>query len=285
WMAEARLVPDARRRGWIGAGAGTRLTAGYAPDARVVVVAGYAFGIEDTHPRSPARRLRGYADLGGDRDHDGFPDAIDLCPDEPEDGKPPNPDDGCPALPDRDGDGIPDISDKCPDEPEDFDGIQDADGCPEDDADKDGIPDAADKCPTLPGVPSANPARYGCPRFLDMPDGGSVITVLREIEFDTGKATIKARSFPILDEVVNFLEVTPDVTLAIEGHTDDRGPADLNERLSDDRARSVMHYLVGHGVDAKRLSARGFGPHRPIAPNDTPAGRQKNRRVEFHIGR
>jgi outer membrane protein OmpA-like peptidoglycan-associated protein len=283
WMAEGRMAIDQKRRAWWGLGGGTRLSAGYAPDFRVVAVIGYWFPIADTNPPSPGKRFR-TEDHGADRDHDKIPDDIDLCPDEPEDGKPPNPDDGCPALPDRDGDGIPDNVDKCPDQPEDFDGIQDADGCPEDDADKDGIPDAQDACPKEPGDPDPDPKKNGCPKFIRRISGSTEIQILKVIEFATGRATILNKSFPILDEVVRLLKVNPEIkTLGIEGHTDNRGSDKLNEKLSDDRAHSVMKYLSDHGIDAGRLTAQGFGPKRPIADNNTNEGRQRNRRVEFHI--
>jgi outer membrane protein OmpA-like peptidoglycan-associated protein len=83
---------------------------------------------------------------------------------------------------------------------------------------------------------------------------------------------------------VRLLNVNPEIKhLAIEGHTDNRGSDELNEKLSNDRAHSVMKYLIDKGIDAGRLSAAGFGPKRPIADNNTADGRQKNRRVEFHI--
>ncbi len=286
WMLDTRFALDQKKRGWIGAGGGTRLTPGYAPDFRVVFVAGYSFGIADTDPPSPGKRFKQdrYADHGADTDKDGIPDDIDLCPNEPEDHKPPNPDDGCPALPDRDGDGIPDVDDKCPDQPEDFDGIDDTDGCPEDDADKDGIADAQDACPKEPGPPDADAKKNGCPQFIRRVTGSTEIQILKTIEFQTGRATILSKSFPILDEVVRLLKVNPDITkLAIEGHTDNRGSDELNEKLSNDRAHSVMKYIVEHGIAADRLTAAGFGPKRPIADNNTNDGRQRNRRVEFHI--
>jgi OmpA-OmpF porin, OOP family len=280
WMAEGRFYLDQKKRGWLGAGGGSRLSAGYAPDFRLVAVIGYSFPIADTDPPSPGKRFK-FADHGADRDHDKIPDDIDLCP---EDGKPPNPDDGCPALPDRDGDGIPDNVDKCPDQPEDFDGIQDADGCPEDDADKDGIPDAQDACPKEPGDADPDPKKNGCPKFIRRISGSTEIQILKVIEFATGKATILPKSFPILDEVVRLLKVNLDIKmLGIEGHTDNRGSDKLNEKLSDDRAHSVMKYLTEKGIDGGRLSAQGFGPKRPIADNNTNDGRQRNRRVEFHI--
>ncbi len=286
WMLEGRLATDEKKQGYVGVGGGTRLTAGYAPDFRAVLLAGYSFSIADTDPRSPGKRFKAdrYASHGGDADKDGIPDDIDLCPMDPEDHKPPNTDDGCPALPDRDGDGIPDISDKCPDQPEDFDKIDDQDGCPEDDADKDGVADAKDACPKEPGEASPEPAKNGCPQFIRRISGSSEIQILKQVQFQTGSAKILSNSYPILDEVVRLLKVNPDIKhLDIEGHTDNRGSDEINEKLSKDRARSCLEYLVAHGIDAGRLASDGFGPKRPIADNESPAGRQKNRRVEFHI--
>jgi outer membrane protein OmpA-like peptidoglycan-associated protein len=286
WMVEGRLATDTKKQGYVGLGGGTRLTGGYAPDFRIVAMAGYWFQIADTDPPSPSKRFKNrFNDHGADTDKDGIPDDIDLCPSDPEDGKPPNTDDGCPALPDRDGDGIPDVSDKCPDVPEDFDKIDDLDGCPEDDADKDGIADATDACPKEPGEANPEPAKNGCPQFIRRISGTSEIQILKQVQFATGRATILANSFPILDEVVRLLKVNPDITsLAIEGHTDNKGSDELNDKLSKDRARSCLEYLVNKGgIEAKRLTSDGFGPTRPIADNGTADGRQKNRRVEFHI--
>ena len=287
WMAEGRLWTDEAKQGYIGLGGGTRLTAGYAPDFRGVFVAGYSFGITDTDPNAPGKRWKAqrFNDHGADTDKDGLPDDVDLCPSEPEDGKPPNPDDGCPALPDRDGDGIPDTSDKCPDQPEDLDKIDDLDGCPEDDADKDNIPDGQDACPKESGEPSPEPPKNGCPQFIRRISGSSEIQILKQVQFATGSARILQNSFGILDEVVRLLKVNPEIKhLSIEGHTDNRGSDALNEKLSSDRANSVMQYLIDKGgIAAGRLSAQGFGPKRPIADNNVPDGRQKNRRVEFHI--
>jgi OmpA-OmpF porin, OOP family len=284
WLAEGRYHFDKEKQAFVGLAGGTRFFPAYSPDFRVIASVGYWFGISDSNPRAPGKRFKNYADHGGDRDKDGIPDDIDLCPDEPEDKKPPNPDDGCPALPDRDGDGIPDITDKCPDQPEDFDHIEDADGCPEDDADKDGIPDAQDACPKEPGEKDPDPAKNGCPKFIRRISGSSEIQILKPVQFATGRATILPNSYPILDEVVRLLKVNPEIThLDIEGHTDNRGSDELNEKLSNDRANSVMKYLVDHGIEQKRLAAQGFGPKRPIADNNTTEGRAKNRRTEFHI--
>ncbi|MFO0762551.1 MAG: OmpA family protein [Byssovorax sp.] len=286
WMGEGRFAFGEKKRGWFLFGGGSRLSAGYAPDFRVLVAAGYSFGIADTNPTSPGKRfqIERFAEHGADTDRDGLPDDIDLCPTEPEDHKPPNPDDGCPSPPDRDGDGIPDNVDKCPDQPEDFDGVQDDDGCPEDDADKDGVPDATDACPKEPGEASPEAEKNGCPQFIRRVTASNEIQILKQVQFATGKSTILSNSFPILDEVVRLLKVNPDINhLDIEGHTDNRGSDDLNEKLSNDRAHAVMNYLVDHGINADRLGFAGYGPKRPIADNATAEGRQKNRRVEFHI--
>ena len=97
-----------------------------------------------------------------DKDGDGIPDAIDACPNEPEDKDGFQDDDGCPD-PDNDGDGIPDVDDQCPNEPEDKDGFQDTDGCPELDNDGDGIPDTVDKCPNDPEDKDGFEDEDGCP--------------------------------------------------------------------------------------------------------------------------
>jgi OmpA-OmpF porin, OOP family len=252
WMVEGRLYVDDDRRGFVGAGAGTRMTPGYAPDFRVLAVAGYSFTIHDTLPIAPPRQY--------DWEDEGEP------------------------LADRDGDGIPDISDKCPDQAEDFDGILDHDGCPEEDADKDGIPDAEDACPREPGEASEDPKKNGCPQFIRRITGSSDIEILKQVQFAFGSAVILPESYPILDEVYRLLEANPEITLlSIEGHTDSVGSDEINDRLSADRARSCLQYLVQKGIAPERLQSEGFGERRPIADNDTAEGRARNRRVEFHI--
>jgi outer membrane protein OmpA-like peptidoglycan-associated protein len=289
WLAEGRMALDQTRQLWLGGGLGTRLDTGYgAPDLRVLVMVGYYAPIEDSEATAPARRMQMIRDRlareNADSDHDGIPDDVDLCPSEPEDHLDPDPSDGCPKAPDRDNDGIPDSADKCPDTPEDKDGIQDMDGCPEVDFDNDGVPDVTDACPREPGSPSPDPKLNGCPQFIKRVRGSSEIQILKQIQFDTGKATIKANSFPICDEIVKLLKANPDIKrMSIEGHTDNRGALEMNNKLSQDRADSVMKYLASHGIAEDRLEAHGYGPSRPIESNDTEAGRQKNRRCEFHI--
>jgi OmpA-OmpF porin, OOP family len=95
---------------------------------------------------------------------------------------------------------------------------------------------------------------------------------------------ILPESFPMLQEITNLLKANKDIKrMRIEGHTDNRGPADVNKKLSGARATSVMNWLVQHGIDAPRLEAQGFGMEKPIEDNATDDGRAKNRRVEFKI--
>jgi OmpA-OmpF porin, OOP family len=272
---------------WVGAGAGSSILRGYgAPDLRVVGLIGTYVPILDSDAKSPERkaemRAKWRSEHMSDRDNDGIPDDIDACPDQPEDHQGSDPNDGCPMPPDRDGDGIPDQYDKCPDQAEDKDGIDDGDGCPEDDADSDGVPDAVDACPKMPGKPNKDPKKNGCPMFIE--GDGTVVRVLQQVHFAFGTANILPDSFPVLQEVADYLKANQAIKkMSIEGHTDNKGAPDLNKRLSQDRANSVMRWLTQHGIEQNRLEAHGYGMEKPIEDNDTDAGRAKNRRVEFKI--
>jgi tetratricopeptide (TPR) repeat protein len=107
--------------------------------------------------------------------------------------------------------------------------------------------------------------------------------VLDNIYFETGKAVLRPESFDALDQVYRFLENNPSVKLEISGHTDNTGSLRINQRLSRERARAVVDYLTGRGISPDMLVYEGYADTQPIAPNDTPAGREKNRRVEFKV--
>ena len=185
------------------------------------------------------------------------------------------------ALPDVDGDGIADVDDICPNEP----GVRSADpkrfGCPLD-TDGDGIPDAADACPEERGEANADPKITGCPASVRVE--GTQIVILQEVNFATGSDVIAPESYPLLEQVASVMSQHPEIArVAIDGHTDNVGAERANVTLSQRRAVAVVRWLVDHGVDARRLEARGFGPRRPVASNDKPEGRAENRRVEFQI--
>ena len=215
----------------------------------------------------------------GDRDGDGILDDSDKCPDDPEDLDGFEDADGCPDL-DNDQDGILDADDQCPNDPEDIDGFEDEDGCPDPDNDGDGVLDVDDKCPLQAG-PASN---QGCPETGKVRVTQLKIEILEKVFFDTGKATIRSQSHALLDEVASVLELYKQITkVRVEGHTDDRGKAAFNQKLSEDRAASVVKYLTDKGVDPGRLVSQGFGLTQPIADNSKAAGRDQNRRVEFVI--
>lgn len=110
------------------------------------------------------------------------------------------------------------------------------------------------------------------------------IEIRETIQFETGKATIKRRSHVILDEVVKVMQTRTGISkVRIEGHTDAVGDAEKNRTLSQERAESVLEYLVKKGITRNRLEAKGYGPDKPVSSNNTDEGRSKNRRVEFTI--
>jgi OmpA-OmpF porin, OOP family len=236
---------------------------------------------EDECPDDP-EDFDGYQDVDGcpedqDTDGDGIPDSRDLCPLEPEDMDGYQDTDGCPE-PDNDLDGIPDEVDRCPNEPEDFDGWQDEDGCPDPNNDGDALPDATDKCPNEPGPKDEE----GCPRvYEDVEVTTTHIRIRQTVHFEFNKAKIRPVSYPILSTVAQALKDHPEIRVEIQGHTDSRGAAAYNQRLSEQRADAVRVYLIEKGIEAARLVSRGYGEEQPIESNRTASGRAANRRVEF----
>jgi OOP family OmpA-OmpF porin len=168
-----------------------------------------------------------------------------------------------PAPMDSDGDGVVDSKDACPDTPR---GVTvDSKGCPLD-SDGDGVYDYLDKCPATPK--GATVDARGC-------------WVVKGINFNTGESIIKPVSHRFLDEVAAILINNPALKVEIQGHTDNRGSAAFNQKLSENRANAVLDYLVQRGVPRNRLAAIGYGFSRPAASNSTPEGRAQNRRVEL----
>jgi len=106
---------------------------------------------------------------------------------------------------------------------------------------------------------------------------------LENVFFDTNLSTLKPASFKALNDLVEILKLKPTMVIEISGHTDNTGSTDINQKLSQSRAESVMNYLIKKGITAKRLTAIGFGDTQPIAENTTEEGRQKNRRTQVRI--
>jgi outer membrane protein OmpA-like peptidoglycan-associated protein len=191
-----------------------------------------------------------------------------------------------PTSHDRDHDGVADDEDECPDVPEDLDNDHDSDGCPEEDADDDhdGVPNSDDECPdekeTINGVEDDDGCPDGGPADVIYSDGK--ISTVRNIEFRVNSAEIDPESHKIVNQVALVLKAHPEIShVKVEGHTDDTGAPEHNQRLSQARANSVKRYLISRGVSANRISAKGYGSSKPIAEGEDDEARGKNRRVEF----
>jgi len=170
---------------------------------------------------------------------------------------------------DTDGDGVADHLDKCPNTPA---GAKvDGAGC-ELDTDGDGVPDWKDKCPSEKGSAELN----GCPEM-----GSATMAGVNNIQFEYNSSVLRTSSYATLDKVSSKLRADKALGLQLDGHASAEGTDAYNMQLSLDRANAVKTYLVNSGVDAKRISTKGYGETRPIASNTTEEGRVANRRVEF----
>ncbi len=240
---------------------------------------------EDACPDDP-EDFDGFKDEDGcpeyDNDNDGLADTVDNCPNNPEDIDGFEDIDGCPDY-DNDKDGLADTVDNCPNSPEDIDEFEDADGCPDYDNDKDTIPDTTDNCPNDPETYNGFEDIDGCPDELPAaPEIERGAITLTGVTFESGSSVLKPESFDILDKVGASLNEWGEIRIEIQGHTDNTGSAELNRRLSDNRAKSVRRYLIEYGIEESRLRAIGHGEDIAIADNNTIEGRAINRRVELH---
>jgi len=242
-------------------------------------------GIPDLRDADPHRAedFDSFQDRDGlpedDNDGDGLLDAEDKCPDEAEDFDGYDDKDGCPDN-DNDFDGVPDEQDQCPDQIEDIDGWQDDDGCPDPDNDGDKFPDSDDACPNHPETVNGFLDDDGCPDQL--PRKRKFIA-LPEIDFLGGTAFMTPETKTGLQRFAKSLQKNPELNVRIESHTYRRGDEATLVELTRARAEAVKAALVENGLPEARLKALGFGSERPVADNDTFAGRRKNDRVEFII--
>jgi OmpA-OmpF porin, OOP family len=210
-----------------------------------------------------------------DTDGDGVKDGLDKCPDTPK-GEAVDANGCSESQRDEDADGVPDVRDRCPNTPKGE--AVDANGCSSSqrDDDADGVPNSRDKCPNTPNGQAVD--ENGCPVLFE---GEKKSVVLKGVNFDIGKATLTEDSKLVLKDVATSLAARPDVRVEVQGHTDISGGRALNMRLSKARAQTVEKFLEENGVSPGQLTAKGYGPDKPIASNKTKAGRAQNRRVEL----
>lgn len=228
-------------------------------------------GVSDATDRCPntAAGVRvGLNGCEGDNDYDGVPNSLDRCPRTPR--GVPVAENGCSQ--DSDQDGVLDAYDECPNTPPNS--TVNASGCARvRDTDNDGVTDEADNCPDTGKGVKVDAA--GC--------AVAQTVVLEGVVFETGSDVLTPNAKTVLDDQVAALKGQPDMRVEIGGHTDNRGAETYNFGLSVQRAQAVKDYLVERGIDASRLTARGYGESAPRASNDTAEGRQQNRRVELKV--
>ncbi len=218
----------------------------------------------DKCPTTPAGRSVNAQGCELDGDGDGVVDALDKCPTTPA-GRAVNAE-GCEL--DGDGDGVVDALDKCPTTPAGH--KVNSEGC-DLDGDGDGVIDSADQCPTTPAGDRVDNKGCSLPTVLN----------LKGVNFDNNKDTLRPDAAAILDDAVATLKRYPALKVEVAGHTDSANSDAYNLDLSQRRAKTVLDYFVAQGVEADRLSAKGYGEAEPIADNATADGRFKNRRVEL----
>lgn len=180
---------------------------------------------------------------------------------------------GCP-IPDTDGDGVNDEEDSC----KSTAGTPKYHGCPIPDTDGDGVNDEIDQCPAQPG-PEEN---KGCP-IVKAETVKRILFVARNVQFRSSSSRLTSGSLPALRELADTLKTNPDLELTIEGHTDNSGTPEYNQKLSDQRAMQVKKVLISMGIGEDRISVRGYGDTQPIGDNKTKEGKSENRRVVFRL--
>lgn len=215
----------------------------------------------------PAKANKAVPEDYADRDLDGVSDENDRCPD----------DFGLGAnlgCPDQDGDRVVDRDDACPTVP----GDPENQGCPLEDSDSDGVADAIDQCPNLKGSIATN----GCPERLIAEITIDFNSRAKRLPFSRGDGDFTGPVDQQLEAVVRSMKRNVLEQYLILGFTDAIGPSDLNQRLSEQRAKAFYDYLVSRGIDAERLRYEGRGelPEDPALNGIEP---HPHRRVEIHL--
>lgn len=264
-------------------------------------------GVMDSSDNCPNSAPGAMVDAKGctlpqDSDNDGVVNANDNCPNTSQgtkvDAK------GCAIPQDSDNDGVVNANDNCPNTPQ---GTKvDAKGCaiPQD-SDNDGVTDANDRCSNT--AANVKVDMQGCPVPLDSDNDGvldkndrcpnttagskvdnngcelKAVIDLKGVTFANNSDRLIGNSVEILDDAAKTLLRNSGIKVEVAGHTDNRGALSYNQQLSQRRAEAVRSYLVEKGVDSSSLTAKGYGPSKPVADNSTSEGRSANRRVELRI--
>lgn len=254
----------------------------------------------DLCPDTP-HAARGFVDQNGcpvDSDDDGVPDYLDLCPDTPLTARGFVDINGC--LVDADDDGVPDFLDNCLNTPFAARGSVDSRGCSKD-TDGDGVPDYLDQCPSVPGKTE----NMGCPE-VRTEHKSLLLRAIQGVKFDRDSLMLMPSSFEVLDQIASLLKDNPMYQLEIQGHTDNqprkqslirRGvtlrfkaempvpqqDAIIKEQISEEYAKQVQQFLYLRGVDVSRMVIKPMSDSKPVAGNNTEAGRLRNCRVELYI--
>lgn len=177
---------------------------------------------------------------------------------------------------DTDGDGVADPMDRCPGTPAGT--TVDSNGCAMTlDGDGDGVVDSKDECPDTSAGANVDPK--GC--YITLTETREVTM---NVKFGNNSAEVDPGSYSEVEKLADFMTRYPQTDAVIEGHSDDRGAADYNLQLSQQRAQAVADVLVRrYSIDGSRVRAIGYGEERPLVDNDTPANRARNRRVTAQV--
>jgi outer membrane protein OmpA-like peptidoglycan-associated protein len=133
-------------------------------------------------------------------------------------------------------------------------------------------------------IPSLQPGQsFDAPFVVDIQYEPPRTYTLNKVHFDTGKPTLRPESFKELNEIAEYMKIKEDEKYEVSGHTDNAGKEEDNLKLSQQRAEAVRNYLIKKGINASRLTAKGYGATKPVADNATAEGKQQNRRTEVTI--
>jgi len=237
-------------------------------DNNAIVQAGLTFGFGAQEEEVvPVAAVAAPVVVDGDDDNDGILNSKDECPNTAAGARVDV--SGCFLDSDDDKDGVLNAADKCPTTAANTE--VDAEGCKLDgDDDKDGVLNSKDICPNTPLGEAVN--EDGCPKSITL-----------HVKFPNDSSKIEASSYSIVQKYADFLNTNTAYSAKIVGHTDSRGSAAYNQKLSERRANAIKDMLIEKGVPASRVSAAGKGEAKPMADNATAEGRAKNRRIEAEL--